>query len=172
MLLHNMDRLTLYISSPVLFGNSLLVVLTKWVVIGRYRKEDVRMYSSRFMAWWLMDRIMDTWESFVGYFIADTLLCTLFYFLMGATVTPYAKVACMLREFDLIHISKGADVSGSSTLLARTLHVGWIRFNTIQIGSDCTLSSRSCVLPGANLAPRTHVAPFGEGICFASISSI
>ena len=60
MLLHNMDRLTLYISSPVLFGNSLLVVLTKWVVIGRYRKEDVRMYSSRFMAWWLMDRIMDT----------------------------------------------------------------------------------------------------------------
>ena len=169
MLVRNTNKYRLTLEFFPSFGNSVVVVLVKWMVIGRYRTEDVKMYSSRFMAWWLMDRIMDMWESLVGYFIADTLLCTLFYFLMGASITPHAKVACMLREFDLIHISEGADVSGSSTLSARTLHVGWIRFDTIQIGADCTVSSKSCVLPGAHLAPRTHVAPFGEGVDFASI---
>ena len=48
------------------------VVVLKWIIIGRYKPGDDAMWSGYFYRWWLVDRLMAVWETFVGYHLLST----------------------------------------------------------------------------------------------------
>lgn len=146
---------------------SLLVLLSKWVVIGRYSTRQVVVPSVYFLSWWFVDRLVELWEFFTGRFLLNTPLIVVFYRLMGVHM-PWTgvEVDAFLREFDLLTIegsvSIGYDLkcrkfgpwekaSGAPTL----------RFRPTRIASGCTI--RGHVALGATV---------GEGSCVERLSSL
>merc|ERR1719330_69882 len=63
---------------------SILTVLAKWIVIGKYQEGVISASSTAFVRWWFVDRIVALWEFWVGNIVNDTLLMNYFYILMGA----------------------------------------------------------------------------------------
>ena len=109
-----------------------------------------------FLRWWFMDRLMDFWENWVGYFITDTVLVSIFYWLMGASVA-WDVSPPLLREFDLQAIGIGSDVSGA--VFARTIEPQWLRLRRVEVGSNCDLKTGSIVMPGCTLGDGTVMEP-------------
>ncbi|CAB9527913.1 Putative fatty-acid--CoA ligase FadD21 [Seminavis robusta] len=89
---------------------SLLVILTKWIVIGRYSATKVAVPSVRFLQWWLFDRLIDVWEYATGKFVLNTPLIWVFYKVLGVDMPVSVKVSGFLREFDLISIGQSVAI--------------------------------------------------------------
>jgi len=90
---------------------SIIVILIKWIVVGRYCNNTVLLkvpYSMQYLRWWFVDRIIHLWEIWVGSFLKETLFLWFFYYCMGADIHPSVKLSAFLREFDLITIGEGA----------------------------------------------------------------
>ena len=149
---------------------TLIVVLVKWILIGRYEEKKFKVPNSvAFLRWWLMDRIMDQWERFVGNFIKDTLLIAIFYKLMGADVAMTAKIDGFLREFDLVTIGPRAQIKGAFIIARRFAKHRFglltLKFGAVRIAEDAVLESGSVVMPGcrvekgATLDPQSATLP-------------
>lgn len=89
---------------------SLLVILSKWLVVGRNRECEIETPSVAFLRWWWVDRAVHMWEFWVGRFLMDTWILWLFYRLFGANIHPSAKLKGLIREFDLVEIGAGAEI--------------------------------------------------------------
>ncbi|KAJ8612593.1 hypothetical protein CTAYLR_009799, partial [Chrysophaeum taylorii] len=89
-----------------------LIILAKWVVIGRYRVGTTLRGTPFFLRWWVVDRLIDQFDLWVGMFIYDTLFINCFYVLMGTEVSFRARIKVLLREFDLVSVGSHATVSG------------------------------------------------------------
>jgi hypothetical protein len=94
---------------------SLMVVAAKWVVIGRYKAQQVSFPSVQSLRWWIIDRLVHIWEIFVGKIILDTPLINLFYFLLGARLHPLAQIDAFVREFDMVEIGAYTKLQYTST---------------------------------------------------------
>lgn len=86
------------------FTFSIMVIVTKWIVIGRYKEQAVAVPSTSFCRWWFVDRLLSLWETWVGNLIKDTPLISLFYVCMGARIHPSARINAFIRESDLVEI--------------------------------------------------------------------
>ncbi|CAB9523597.1 Putative fatty-acid--CoA ligase FadD21 [Seminavis robusta] len=121
---------------------SLLVVGTKWVVIGRYSSREVVVPSVFFLRWWFLDRLVDIWEYITGQFLLNTPLIWLFYRLMGTKMPTSVKVDAFLREWDLLEVGHSTSIEAD----VRPRKFGpWengnpsLRFRCITIGAHCTI---------------------------------
>ena len=133
-----------------MFALSVLTVLMKWIVIGRYRVVTVTTTGTFFLRWWLVDRLLDQYDMWSGVFIYDTILMNVFCLAMGANVAMTAKIKTLPREFDLITIGDHAVVSGMvyCRLFAPTKI---LRFERVVIGQRVDVTSSAIVMPGSKL---------------------
>lgn len=104
-ILYNMLFVPLYLRSY-----SILVIVTRWLVIGRYKECRMVTPSFAYLRWWSVDQLVCIWECWVGWLILDTPLLWLFYWFMGARVSPFCQLAGFIREFDLITIGPFASL--------------------------------------------------------------
>ena len=127
---------------------TIVTIVAKWLIVGRYRAVSITRRSVSFLRWWVMDRLMDQWDRFVGVFIADTMLLSVVYSLMGCRIALLGtRIETLLREFDLITIGRGATVSGS--VFARMFTPGgWLTFAPVCLGTRSTMRWGSVVMPG------------------------
>merc|ERR1719379_2560632 len=65
---------------------STLTWMCKWVIIGKYKPCALARYSPAFFRWWLMDRLIETWEGWGAAFFMETPFLILFYKVAGADV--------------------------------------------------------------------------------------
>eukprot|EP00548_Thalassiothrix_antarctica_P016805 CAMPEP_0194185194 /NCGR_PEP_ID=MMETSP0154-20130528/41548_1 /TAXON_ID=1049557 /ORGANISM="Thalassiothrix antarctica, Strain L6-D1" /LENGTH=855 /DNA_ID=CAMNT_0038903361 /DNA_START=264 /DNA_END=2828 /DNA_ORIENTATION=- len=89
---------------------TILTVLLKWIVIGKYREGTTSLSSLAYLRWWFVDRNIALWEFWVGRLILNTPLINIFYFLMGAKIHRSATVDALIREFDLVEVGQNASV--------------------------------------------------------------
>jgi len=90
---------------PIIMGIfSVVVVLTKWIVIGRYTAAKLTSPSVAYLRWWFVDRLVGVWEIWVGQFFLSTPIINLFYILMGANISLSAQLGGFCREFDLVTV--------------------------------------------------------------------
>eukprot|EP00050_Salpingoeca_kvevrii_P005218 m.274499 g.274499 ORF g.274499 m.274499 type:complete len:1902 (+) comp11091_c1_seq8:214-5919(+) len=151
-----------------LMSLSSAVILAKWLLIGRYREGCRKLHTLYFVRWWLVDRLVAFWESYVGIFIGNTVFLTAFYKLCGARIAWTASIkAAMLREFDLHEIGSFASVGG--TVLARELSSSHgLTFAKTRIEAHATVRGRSFVGAGctieehARLLHGTVLLPFSR----------
>eukprot|EP00050_Salpingoeca_kvevrii_P005211 m.274596 g.274596 ORF g.274596 m.274596 type:complete len:1143 (+) comp11091_c1_seq12:635-4063(+) len=149
---------------------SIAVILVKWLLIGRYREGRRKLHSLYFVRWWVVDRLVAFWEQYVGMFIGNTVLLTVFYKLCGARIAWTASIkAANLRDFDLLVIESFASVDG--TILARELSASdglvfaqtriqqsaIVRVNSF-VGAGCTIENHARLLAGTVLAPFSTAA--------------
>ncbi|CAB9519720.1 D-alanine--D-alanyl carrier protein ligase [Seminavis robusta] len=149
------------LSFPLYFLSlSVAVILCKIAVVGRYRHQQFDLLSCNYIQWWLMDRLMDVWESLVGHFFVNTRFIWIFYWLLGADLAWTAKIESYIREFDLINVGSNATI-GHSLKCRKFSYSGTaggspkMTFRPIAVGANCTISGMIC--PGAKIGDGSKV---------------
>lgn len=162
-----------YVSKSVLMGSgmnwlpvfipvwiasfSLLLILLKWMVIGKYREGQASTPSLWYFRWWIVDRFLHLYEVTVGQFILDTPLIWVVYSLLGAKIHPSAKIQSFVREHDLVEVGEHSKVT---TPLRCRSFLPWheeeegpvLSFRPISIGKQCT--------GGGFIAPGSDIGDF------------
>ncbi|KAJ8602067.1 hypothetical protein CTAYLR_001599 [Chrysophaeum taylorii] len=142
---------------------SLIAVVAKWLVVGKYRSCRVERGSILFFRWWLVDRIFDQWELWCGAFVRDTLQIHFFYRLCGAQVAWSCRLDTFLREFDLVAIGEGARVQGA--IYARAFEPGKIlRFAPVVLETGAVLASSAILTPGCVMEPNAKLDHAGAAV--------
>jgi len=138
---------------------SFILIIAKWICIGRYKEIEIPVLSFHYIRWWLIDRLIEVWELFVGKLIKDTPLLWLVYFLLGAKIHPSTKLDAFIREFDLVKI--GAHSKVECNLVCRCFS-SWesddslrLRFRRIQVGRKCVI--RGLVGIGACIGDLSYI---------------
>eukprot|EP00899_Mesostigma_viride_P015419 jgi/Mesvir1/23879/Mv10671-RA.1 len=151
----------------VYFASALLLsVIFKWVLIGRYREGSYPMWSTYFLRWWTVERMVAI-SSLLLENIQDTPLAAWYLRAMGATVGRNVTVdSIFLSCFDLITLGDGASVKGmvhpyvllpgtpaSSENQAgiRKRTPGRLVLKRITIGRNSSVAGRALCMPGSFL---------------------
>mmetsp|Transcript_16026 Transcript_16026/g.22375 ORF Transcript_16026/g.22375 Transcript_16026/m.22375 type:complete len:254 (-) Transcript_16026:10-771(-) len=140
---------------------TLLTILVKWIVIGRYSPGRHPLYGWFWLRWWYVDRLLATWEALIGVAVIDTLFLNFFYRLLGAHV-PLSGItlSTFLREPDLVTIGKGCTVEGR--LLNRSITPRELILEHIRIGSRCTIGDKTLIEHGSVLEDNVRIHAFGH----------
>ncbi|CAB9510351.1 D-alanine--D-alanyl carrier protein ligase [Seminavis robusta] len=131
---------------------SIILVLCKTLIIGKYHPQEINLMSWDYLRWWFIDRLLHIWELFAGRFLLETKCAWLFYWLLGADIAWSVKIDAFIRECDLVSI--GANSSVGHAIRCRKFRP-WTEdslsmvFLPIDIGSDCKISGM--VSPGATI---------------------
>ena len=88
-------------------GTTLLIVV-KWIVVGRYRPRCISVPSWLYLQWWFVDRLVHLWEIWMGRFLLDTTWLAWVYVLLGAHVSISSNFKGFIREFDLVTVAPHA----------------------------------------------------------------
>ena len=138
---------------------SFILIIAKWICIGRYKEVEIPVLSFHYIRWWLIDRLIEVWELFVGKLIKDTPLLWLVYFLLGAKIHPSTKLDAFIREFDLVKIGAHSKVECNLVCLCFS---SWesddslrLLFRRIQVGRKCVI--RGLVGTGACIGDLSYI---------------
>jgi non-ribosomal peptide synthetase-like protein len=121
----------------------LLVVLVKWLIIGRYKPGRHPVGGFYYWRWWLVHRLQSISRVDA---LAGTPLMPLFYRLMGAKVgcnclidTPHC--CC----FDLVRIGNDTGINAETQLLGYRIENGELIFGSVEIGKHCFVGIHSAL---------------------------
>ncbi len=153
----------------VMFGcgiaAALIVVGTKWMLMGRYRPGEAMLWSG-FV--WRNELVTAMHENLADPFLTEFLLGTpyaaCFFRLMGSKIgrRVFLNSTCF-TEYDLITIGDDVAVNSDCTIQTHLFEDRVMKMSTIDIGDRCSLGAGSVVLydtilkPGANLSDLSLV---------------
>jgi non-ribosomal peptide synthetase-like protein len=158
----------IFLVTPVAIISS---IVTKWLVIGRYKPGEYPLWSLYYFRWWLVTRVQGL--SGVDLY-AGTPLMSLYYRLMGAKLgrnciidTPMGAI------FDLVSIGSNTCIGAETQLLGYRVEDGMLKIGRIEIGSRCFVGTHCCLgintrmeddsyLEDLSLLPDGALIPSGE----------
>jgi non-ribosomal peptide synthetase-like protein len=136
--------LCLFCIIPPIF--SLISILVKWLVIGRFKPGDYPLWGSYYFRWWLVN----TFQGLVPMeFLNGTPLFPIYLRMMGVKVAGDAQIgAIKIGAEDLVTI--GADASLSSQVLLNNAIVedGLLKIREITIGDHAYVGSSAVIAGG------------------------
>jgi acyl carrier protein len=125
---------------------SAVVLLAKWIIIGRYKPIATAIWSSKFFAWWFVDRLVHVWELAIGGIIVDTPLLNIYYTLMGCrNDLATTRFCAFIREFDLFEAEKNTTIGS--------------QLRCVTISTKGLLMGPILVLEGTKVKPYTFAYP-------------
>lgn len=149
---------------PLLYGAaglsaSLLMVVFKWLMMGRYRPCERPLWSP-FV--WRTEAVTALLDNFASPFFLDLLAGTpficWFFRLLGAKIGRRVYLdTTELTEFDLIRIGDDVVVNLDCTLQTHLFEDRVMKMSTIEVGAGCHLGSMSVVLYDTHLAPGSSL---------------
>lgn len=139
---------------------TVVVVLMKWLVVGRYRAIECDVSSTYYLRWWIVDRALEYWEMWVGRFIVETPVIWLVYRILGARLHPTVSVDAYIREFDLVQVDANASVEHS---IRCRIFSGYepdgsgpvLRFGAVTIGANAVV--KGMVSPDVSVGAESVV---------------
>ncbi|CAB9525425.1 D-alanine--D-alanyl carrier protein ligase [Seminavis robusta] len=153
-----------------LFTFSVMVVICKHAVVGKYRPQKIELLSWNYLQWWFLDRLLHMWEVLVGKFAVERKFAWIFYRLLGADLAWSAQIDTFMRESDLIKIGPnvslkhplhcrkfhpsnndnfGPSMSFQSIVIGQGSHVSGMVSPGAIIGESCKVEKQTCVEEGA-----------------------
>lgn len=122
-------------------------ILSKWILIGRYRERSIPLWSWTYFRFWLSSKL----QGLVGLrYLCGTPVLSLYYRLMGAKIGRGVILDTdAVGAYDLISIGDDSSVSSESQILAYTVKDGMVHFAPISIGKECFVGIHSTLAPGA-----------------------
>ncbi|KAF4553860.1 AMP-binding enzyme-like protein 22 [Elsinoe fawcettii] len=146
-------RLVTFLIAP------LLAILSKWILIGRYRQGLYPMWGFYHTRWWLVQKIISI--SGKGHFGMSNSGLVLYYRLLGAKIGKNVTIAksATLGEYDLLEIGDGASLDkcifrafavekDTAMYLART-----------SIGRNASVGLNAIVAPGTKVPHNVCIGP-------------
>ena len=132
----------------------LVVVLTKWLVIGRFKEGDYPLWGGYYFRWWTVKTVQRLMPE---RFITGTPLYPRYLRLLGARVAADAQLSNMtFGASDLVDIGAGVSMSSAVVLNNAAVEAGMLKIRAIRI-DDFGYVGTSSVLSGG-----THIESWGE----------
>ncbi|KKA26603.1 hypothetical protein TD95_003413 [Thielaviopsis punctulata] len=133
-----------------------LGIISKWVLIGRYREGLYPMWGFYHTRWWLVQKIISITGR--GVFGTHDSLRTLYYRLMGAKIGKNVTFkGCALQEFDLLEIGDDCILEKCRIRPFAAERNTAMYLGKITIGRNCTVGTASIVAPGAVIPDNTCI---------------
>lgn len=132
----------------------LVVVLTKWLVIGRFKVGDYPLWGSYYFRWWTVKTVQRLMPE---QFLTGTPMYPRYLRMLGARVAADAQLSNMtVGAVDLLDIGPGVSTSAAVVLDNATVEDGLLKISAIRIDAFGYVGTSS-VLGGG-----THIEAWGE----------
>ena len=132
----------------------LVVVLTKWLVIGRYKEGDYPLWGSYYFRWWTVKTVQRLMPE---QFLTGTPMYPRYLRLLGARVAADAQLSNLsFGASDLLDIGPGVSTSAAVVLDNAAVEDGLLKIRAIRIDAFGYVGTSS-VLGGG-----THIETWGE----------
>ena len=132
----------------------LVVVLTKWLVIGRFRAGEYPLWGRYYFRWWTVKTVQ---RLMTEQFLTGTPMYPRYLRLLGARVAPDAQLSNLtFGAADLIDIGPGVSTAAAVVLDNATVEDGLLKISAIRIDAFGYVGTSS-VLGGG-----THIEAWGE----------
>ncbi|KAK3712998.1 hypothetical protein QZH41_014105 [Actinostola sp. cb2023] len=146
----------------------LLVILSKWILIGRFRPCERPLWCS-FV--WRSELVASLEENVAFPFGVSSLLGTPFiswwFRALGAKIGSRVYLATIyLTEADLIEIGDKSCIAEGTTIQSHLFEDRVMKMDKLVVGKECTVCSNSIVLYGAKLEDRCTLMPLS--LCMKS----
>ena len=144
---HGMSLLEVYLRSIVFAGATfvllcILPVAAKWMIIGRFRPREIRIWSLAYFRFWLVKTLMRTSPMVL---LNGSPLTTFYLRAMGAKVGR--NVTIMTKRLpvctDLLTIGEGTVVRKDVIASGYRAHGGVIQFGAVTLGRDVVVGEGS-----------------------------
>jgi non-ribosomal peptide synthetase-like protein len=118
---------------------SIIIVLTKWLVIGKIKEGDYPLWGWYYFRWWLwktMKRLMPS------EFIVETPLYPKYLKLLGVKVHPSAQLSLLpIAAEDLVTIDENVNSSSGCSIDNASVENGILRIRKVHIKAHAYLGS-------------------------------
>jgi non-ribosomal peptide synthetase-like protein len=163
-----------FVVIPIMSWPILLVVsiAAKWILIGRYKPGEHKLWSGYYLRWWLANRIAALSGAFI---LVGTPLLPIYFRLMGARVGPRCTLnTAQCSAWDLVAIGADSSIGADTQILGYRVEGGMLRLGGVEIGNRCFVGIHSALgldvrmsdgssLDDQSLLPDGDVIPAGQG---------
>ncbi|SAL96550.1 hypothetical protein [Absidia glauca] len=135
-----------------------IAIVTKWIVIGRYRSGRYPLWGQYYLRWWFVHQICRIAGR--GVFKLNPTWYCWYLRMMGAKVGKDCSVDIHadIQEFDLVTIGDGCSFDNCS-VRPFTLTRGHMNLSEVVIGNNCAVGLKSVVASGSHLPSGTVMGP-------------
>lgn len=126
---------------------SLISILAKWMIIGRFKAGEYPLWGSYYFRFWLVHRI----QSLVPmHYLIGTPWLGMYFRLMGAKIGKNCFLSTpLVQMYDLLTIGDNTSVGVASQLLGYTVEGGFLKIAPITIGHNCFIGTHTVISHGA-----------------------
>lgn len=130
-----------------------LNLVSKWVLIGRYKPGKHALWSGYYFRWWLANRIQFLCRLDA---IAATPLMNIYARMMGAKIGKGAMIdTFQISSWDLIKIGNNSSIGMDSQLLGYRVEDGYLIIGSVEIGNDAFVGIHSALGLNVRMENRT-----------------
>ena len=147
-----LSAVLLYSLIPPIY--SLIILLTKWLVIGKIKEGDYPLWGWYYFRWWLWKTVKRLMPS---EFIVETPLYPKYLKLLGVKVHPGAQLSLLqIAAEDLVTIDENVTTSSGCSIDNASVENGVLKIRRVHIKAHAYLGSSAIVCGG------TTIEAFGE----------
>ncbi len=127
--------------SGLFFGSIAFFTAVKWLVWGRYKQEEIKLWSLDYVRFWIA-QLSTRANPMVAF--AGSPLYNVYLRLLGAKVGRGARIFAVPPVCtDLVSIGENSVVRQSAILTGFTVHRGIVRMGTVEIGDNSFIGEAS-----------------------------
>ncbi|ASK30494.1 peptide synthetase [Chryseobacterium sp. T16E-39] len=147
-----LSAMLLYTLIPPVY--SIIILLTKWLIIGKIKEGDYPLWGWYYFRWWLWKTIKRLMPS---EFIVETPLYPKYLKLLGVNVHPSAQLSLLpIAAEDLVTIDKNVTTSSGCSIDNASVENGLLKIRKVHIKAHAYLGSSAIV------CGDTVIEEFGE----------
>ncbi|MDV7697421.1 amino acid adenylation domain-containing protein [Chryseobacterium soli] len=147
-----LSAVLLYTLIPPVY--SIIILLTKWLVIGKIKEGDYPLWGWYYFRWWLWKTVKRLMPS---EFIVETPLYPKYLRLLGVKVHPSAQLSLLpIAAEDLVTIDENVTTSSGCSIDNASVENGILKIRKVHIKAHSYLGSSAIVCGG------TTIEEFGE----------
>lgn len=136
-----------------------LVLLVKWVLLGRVRPGRHRLYSWFYLRWLVVHNLFRTMAVWYGPF-RETFVVRCFFRAAGAAVGEGAALNTMwITDPDLVSVGAWATLGRDVNLQPSYITNGWLVLQPVEVGAEAALLHGSSVVCGGAVPARAVLEP-------------
>lgn len=142
-----LSAVLLYTLIPPVY--SIIILLTKWLVIGKIKEGDYPLWGWYYFRWWLWKTIKRLMPS---EFIVETPLYPKYLKLLGVKVHPSAQLSLLpIAAEDLVTIDENVTTSSGCSIDNASVENGILKIRKVHIKAHAYLGSSAIVCGGSTI---------------------
>ena len=135
---------------------TILSIIVKWTVIGRYREGRHPLWSWYYFRFWLAGKIIGLTP--VSLF-SGTPFINIYFRLMGAKIGKDVYMGTdQIRIFDLLHVGENTSISRQANLLGYAVRDGELIIGNITIGTNCFVGACSVISENSGMEDNSSLS--------------